>query len=264
MMQDEATRAAAVRLVRVTAVIASISGLGWLAGTIANATGGPANLVDPEILSVFFAETPFGPPAMVRLGLLAVLLVLGLLRPAHIRSISAVGAALLTSQAWLGHAADGGGGVYGAIMMSVYAIHVLAASAWIGGLPVLLLMILATYRDGGSRRNLVGLLLRYSAIALGLVGLVVATGVANTAFHLRGASASLLWDSPYARILALKVGFVGLMLCLAAGNRLIIIPRLRSGDGGARLLAVSVRLEIGVAGIVLAAAALLGLTAPPG
>jgi copper resistance protein D len=40
-----------------------------------------------------------------------------------------IGAVLLISQAWLGHAAEGGVGLYGDIMVTVYCIHVIAAAS---------------------------------------------------------------------------------------------------------------------------------------
>jgi copper resistance protein D len=40
-----------------------------------------------------------------------------------------IGAVLLISQAWLGHAAEGGAGLYGYIMVTVNGIHVIAAAS---------------------------------------------------------------------------------------------------------------------------------------
>ena len=88
-----------------------------------------------------------------------------------------VGAALLIDQAWLGHAAEGSG-AWGALMVAVYGVHVLAAAAWLGGLPPLLFALRETRGQGDdeTRRRTIELLLRFSVIAMPAVALIVASG----------------------------------------------------------------------------------------
>ena len=62
------TTAGTMRLLRVGALLAAVSGVAWLAATIANVTDDPASVLDRETLRVFFFETPFGPPSLARLA----------------------------------------------------------------------------------------------------------------------------------------------------------------------------------------------------
>ena len=135
------TLAATTIMLRVAAPVAAISGVAWMALVLINMTSDFHSIVNPEDLRLFFFETPVGTVSIIRLALFAITVVVAFL-PWHGRlwysALLHLGALLLISQAWLGHAAEGGAGVYGAIMITVYAIHVLAAGAWVGGLPPLL------------------------------------------------------------------------------------------------------------------------------
>jgi copper resistance protein D len=135
------TLAATTMMLRIAAPVAAISGVAWLALVLINMTSDFHSVVNPEDLRLFFYETPVGTVSIIRLALLAIAVVVAFL-PWHGRvwysSLLHIGALLLISQAWLGHAAQGGAGVYGTIMIIVYAIHMLAAGAWVGGLPPLL------------------------------------------------------------------------------------------------------------------------------
>ena len=124
--------AATTIMLRIAAPVAAISGVAWLALVLINMTSDFHSVVDLEDLRLFFYETPVGTVSIIRLALLAIAVVVAFL-PWHGRvwysSLLHIGALLLISQAWLGHAAQGGAGVYGAMMITVYAIHMLAAGA---------------------------------------------------------------------------------------------------------------------------------------
>ena len=158
-----AGRAASSRALSAIAIVTALSGVAWLGGTIANVAG-PAALVDPDLLHVFFFETPFGTPSALRVALFVTLLVISIL-PLRTRAklvvMLVVGATLLVSQAWIGHAA--GGGRYATAMILAYAIHVLAAAAWAGSLPAL---AFAAWRSRGDAANARAMLLRYSPLAV--------------------------------------------------------------------------------------------------
>lgn len=257
-------------LLRVAAVVAACSGVAWLAGILANMANGFASVLDPETLRVFFNQTQFGPVVELRLGLLAAGLALAALPWRDRVSLAAflcVGALLLIDQAWLGHAAEGAG-LHGALMLTVYSIHVLAAAAWVGGLPPLLFALAEQRRSSPLEASdaTLDILSRYSAMAMVAVSLIVASGIANAGFRV-GFSFDRLLDADYGAVLAAKAGAVGAMLALAFFNRFIAMPRLRAAEWGgvgpiARLRAsVAVELALGV--LVLGIAAVLGVTPPP-
>lgn len=262
-----ATRRVTSIVRRVAAPAALLTGVAWLCATIVNMTGGLEGLGDAETLHAFFLETLFGPIEIVRI---AVLLLLAAVAFAPMResardaAIGVMSGLLLVSQAWLGHAAEGGQTWHGALMIACYAAHVLAAAAWVGGLPPLLARIAELRRKAGGPAIL-HLLSRYSLMASFAVALVVASGVANAAFRVPG-HLGALWPSNYGTVLSIKVALVILMLALAAYNRFVAMPRLRAPGADARTLpriGVSIGCEIALALAVLAAAAVLGITPPP-
>ncbi|WP_298428306.1 CopD family protein [Rhodoblastus sp.] len=264
-------RSATNVLLRVAALVAAASGLLWLAAIVADmAGGGIAKAVDPETLSVFFFQTQFGAVAALRLVLLAAAVVLALAPGAGKIWLSAhlhVGALLLVNQAWLGHAAVGGDGLWGAFMLCVYCIHVIAAAAWVGGLPPLLFALRETRGRGDdeTRRRTLAILLRFSVMAFPAVALIVASGLGNVGFRV-GASFGQLFLTEYGFVLCVKATLFVAMLALAGYNRFVALPRLRLGPPSAAQnlrLHASVALELALGVCAIGAAAALGITPPP-
>jgi putative copper resistance protein D len=264
-------RRATTLLLRAAAPTAAISGLLWLAGILANMTDGFAGVVDPEMLRLFFTQPPFGPAAILRLALLAsaVAFALSPLRNgALFAGMLPVGGLLLIDQAWLGHAAEGGAGVYGALMIAAFGVHALAAGAWVGGLPPLLFALVAQSRLGKveAGEGTLEILSRYSAMAMVAVTLIMLSGAANAGFRV-GFSFVRLLDSDYGRVLAVKAGVVASMLALAAFNRFVAMPAIRAAAPGYKAsvarLSASVSFELALGLVVLAIAAVLGVTPPP-
>ncbi len=260
------------RFLRRAAAVAVASGLAWLLATVATMTDGFAGALDPEFLHVFFVDTPFGPVELIRLALFAALLAAAFLPGAPRRrfTITAVlSAALLVSQAWLGHAAEGGDTPLGWAMVASYGVHVLAASVWIGGLPILLLALVERHRGQarvGAKGTTLALLQRYSVMASVAASAVVVSGIVNTVFRI-GTDANSLATTSYGHVLLTKLAFVAVVLVLAAVTRFVMIPRLRrtiEAQGPvAAGSAYSIALECGFSLLVLAATAVLGITAPP-
>lgn len=250
------------RLLRVSAVVAALSGLLWLAGIVANMAEGFDKIFDSEVLETFFFETQFGPVVALRLALLAACIVAAiapLRSPSRFAALGGIGGALLINQAWLGHAAEGAG-LTGALMIFAYSVHVLAAAAWLGSLPALF-FVLRELR--GNPEDTAEVLSSYSLMAMFAVAAIIVAGVANAGFH-HGFSAIDPFASSYGRTHAFKVLLVAVMLAFAAFNRLVATPALRAGNVAmsARLCA-SVAAEMAIGLAVLAAAAVLGVTPPP-
>jgi len=269
--QLTAALASTALLLRIAAPAAAISGIAWLAGMLVNMTSDIHSLVDPETLRLFFFETPFGATAIIRLALLALAVVVAAL-PWHDRAwfsaLLHVGALLLISQAWLGHAAEGGAGLYGDAMIIAYGVHLLAAGAWVGGLPPLLFALAEQRRFAPeeARECSLDILSRCSLMAMAAVTLIVASGIANAGFRVAGSFDKLFYTS-YGDALVAKVVAVAAMLTLACFNRFVAMPRLRAaalkGKRQIVKLGYSVACEMALGVFVLGAAAVLGMTMPP-
>jgi putative copper resistance protein D len=265
------TLAATTIMLRVAAPVAAISGVAWMALVLINMTSNFHSVVNPEDLRLFFFETPFGTVSIIRLALFATAVVLAFL-PWHGRvwysALLHLGAVLLISQAWLGHASEGGAGLYGVIMITVYATHVLAAGAWAGGLPPLLsgLVEQRHFAPNEARICTVDILSRFSAMAMLAVTLIVVTGIANAGFRVAG-SFEVLFDTEYGNVLFAKIAIVAVMLTLAYFNRFVFMPRLRSaalkGMPAITWLGRSVTFELALGLLVVFVAAVLGITPPP-
>jgi len=103
-------------------------------------------------------------------------------------------------------------------------------------------------------------------MAMVAVGLIVVSGAVNAGFR-SGFSPGRFLDTDYGLVLLVKTAGVIAMLGLAYFNRFVIMPAMRiasTGDEQAARLRISVTLESALGALVLAAAALLGITPPPG
>jgi putative copper resistance protein D len=256
-----------VLLLRIAVPIALISGIAWLAGTLANMAGGYASVLDPKTLQLFFFSTQFGPFAMLRLGLFLALLVIGVLplpRRAWFFALLGIAAVLLVTQAWFGHAAEGGASLAGAAMVVAYAVHLLAGAAWLGGLPVLLLALIEVRcpANADAAQSAARLCWRFSAMAIVAVVLVLLSGIANAFFRV-GDAVGGFFLTAYGAVLLVKLLLVAAMLALAYFNRYIAVPQLAGGPRGLLHLRVSVGAELALGILVIGAAAVLGILPPP-
>jgi putative copper resistance protein D len=178
----------------------------------------------------------------------------------------AIGALLLVSQAWLGHAAEGGGSLEGGFMVVSYGLHMLAAAAWVGGLAPLLLALLEqrAREPDEARAASLNILSRYSLMGMIAVTLIILSGTANAAFHIAGAK---LFHSSYGEVLLTKLGLVVVMLALAYFNRFVAMPRLGTARSKpiAQLakLRLSIGFELALGVVIVGVAAVLGITPPP-
>jgi putative copper resistance protein D len=228
-------------------------------------------------LHLFFFETQFGGVSILRLVLLVLAACIGVMplrRRFRLWALFVLAAMLLVSQAWLGHAAEGGAGLYGTSVIFAYGVHALAGAAWVGGLAPLVFALaeLRSFNPGEAGERALRMLSRYSLMAIGAVILIAGSGIANAAFRVGGDFDRLLLTT-YGTVLGVKLLLVAVMLGLAYFNRFVAMPKLLGGaaNGGpaakgmpqiARLRA-SVVAEWGLGLLVLGIAALLGITPPP-
>ena len=205
---------------------------------------GMSRLLDPALLKETLA-TPFGSAMIGRLVLYAGLAALAWRLPAistgYRRWLTPAGiVGLAVAIAGAGHGAASGR----PLDLGIDALHALTAGIWVGGLVALAVL----------GRGVPPLALhRFSALAMGSVVVLVATGTLNSLEQIKDPLDLLL--TRYGLVLLLKLGLVASALAAAAVSR----HRLREG----RVPLTSVRFEAGLTASVLAVTAVLGMTAPP-
>lgn len=267
-----AARRATLRLLRAAAPLALLSAAAWLAGMIANMTGGFAPAVAPDNLRLFFFETSFGAVWALRLALL-ILAVAAAWGPvkgeSRLAILAAAGALLLVSQAWLGHSAEGGTDARGLLMILVYCLHVAAAGFWVGGLPPLFFAIAEIKKaaTSGAARETHMILRRFSSGAAVAVSLMILSG-AGTAWFRTAGSLGILAHTSYGAVLLLKFILAAAMLLLAGYNRFYGMPAIAHAPAQDKRqrgpwILTSIGVETGLGLLVVAAAAILGITPPP-
>ena len=135
-------------------------------------------------------------------------------------------------------------------------IHLLAVGVWVGGLPVLLLVVWQArgMRPGGSAAaDLTEVAARFSAVATVAVGLIVVTGVYSAWLQVQ--EPERLWSTEYGLLLVVKLALVAPLLALGGVNLGWTRPRLAASGAVGRRARRSLRTLV-AAEIVLAAAVL--------
>jgi copper transport protein len=156
------------------------------------------------------------------------------------------------------------------LLVTVDTLHVLAVSAWLGGLVMLLFALPISVRalDRGERLPLVAAATgRFSRLAMSAVALLLLSGIVQS-IALVGAFDALV-ETAYGRLVLAKIVlFLGL-ISFGAHNQRRPLPRLRAvADGGeeperaAALLRRSVACEVALALVVLGLASVLVTTEP--
>ena len=252
-------------LLRLAALIAFVSGIAWAGASLVNITGEANSLLDGQALSTFLFETGFGRVWLVRFAGLLVLLLAALSLRGDLRErnfgavlITIIAALLLVSQAWIGHPAAATGEERNLIIAG-YALHVLGAGAWLGGLMPLWLML----REPDRARDDVAefALRRFSAVGMLAILGILAGGLINA--WARWNSFDLVLASAWGRVLVVKAVGFAVLLAFAFANRFVLMPRLAETGALRANLARNVAAEQAVGLAVVAAAAVLGILPPP-
>ncbi len=181
------------------------------------------------------------------------------------RGLLVVATAGLLPPAFAGHSAAAAD--HGTAVASL-AVHLVAASMWVGGLAVLAVLVLSDRRVGAG--TALPLVRSYSSLALPCVVAVGASGVLNAALRVDPAD---VLTSPYGRLLLAKAGAVLALAAVGWWHRRRSITELAgaSSHGGGPwselARATFVRLvvvELAVMALTVAAAVVLARTPPPG
>ncbi len=113
--------------------------------------------------------------------------------------------------------------------LSVY-VHLLSAVVWVGGMLFLALVAIPVLRGlpDQPRAELVARMgERFRPVAWACIGLLVLTGILNLAY--RGVTwesvvTGQLWQNPFGRVLAWKLGFVAAAILLSAVHDFYLGP----------------------------------------
>ncbi len=245
-------------------VLTLASTFAWAGAAMANMAGDSAALWDRSAWSSFLFDTSFGFAWVARGALaLAVMLTIFITRGrSAFGAVVALSAGLLVSQAWVGHVASLAAPARWGVTLA-YAVHVLGAGAWFGGLLALAIAMKgARAVTAPARKAAEALLVRFSSVGLAAVGAIAVGGTVNVLAH--GASTrEMLLTSGWGRALAVKMALVVGMLLLASANRFILMPRLSRGEASALpTLGRSVLIEQVLGLAVLASTAALGVLDP--
>jgi copper resistance protein D len=249
--------------------VAVATWMAWLLAVAASMSGiAMAQAWRPSVMGVVLEQTRFGHVWLIRFALLLVML----LYLAGLRNRQSPGegdpgpagatiaAAAILSQVGAGHAA--------AAPLShaaADAVHLVAATLWVGSLPPLLAMLARARRNDAAWRNLAARATHgFSRMGTVAVAALAATGFLNGQMMVGGIPA--LATTTYGRLVLAKVVLFVAMLTLAAVNRWFIAPRLRLGhanDDAVTWLLRSVTLELALGACVFAVVGLLGGSEPP-
>jgi putative copper resistance protein D len=263
-------------IIKWTLLSVFLTGLVGFGLQIAAVTGMPlSQALRPENIGGVLLGTRYGMVWLVRMGLIVILAWM-LARQHEISSVYLrpvaliLAAALILAPAFSSHAAAGEG-IWLFAQLASDALHLLAASAWLGGLPALAIFLAWNLRLNHAWATVV---LKESTRRFSLLGgvcvtVVLATGLFN-AWTLVGAVPPLL-GTAYGKLLLVKLVWLVPLLAVAAINLRKLKPGIlvleerssmpRSGEL-LRRLKRNVRTEAGIGACILLIVGFMGVTPP--
>jgi len=149
-----------------------------------------------------------------------------------------------------------------------YALHIVLASVWFGGLPAVLAVLFVATRQQSREeadRSDIKTLKRFSAIALPVMIAIVATGII-VADRMVDASYAALVASSYGWLLNAKLALLAVILVIAARARFAWLPSLDQNPDlaavGERGLRRGVTVEVVLASVLVLVATMLANAVP--
>jgi putative copper resistance protein D len=253
-------------LVWTALAVAILSGWAWLTLISANILDVPPFDVwrDGAIWPVI-TGIRYGQIACLRL-VAALLLTVSLALPPRLPGLQAAQLAMVAvlagSLAFVGHAGAAPDAA-GWFLLGSDLLHLFAASAWLGGLPALALLLAWSRGSTGPAANRCAALAtaRFSRLGIICVGTIVGSGLFNSWELLTGLNDLL--TTTYGRVLSLKVGLFLAIVAVAAYNRYRLTPRLPA-PGAVTSLQRNSLIEAGLGLGVLMLVGALGTMIPGG
>ena len=242
---------------------------GLLATTTAQATGVPENAWSPQAWLDFLQRTHIGLIWTLRtasaLMVLAIVLYVRISPPAQWRYVTCASVATLPLA--LGSLASHSAAEEQAVLATItYALHLIAASVWFGGLPGVILVASTTTTESTNDRSRAGKVLsRFSALALPTMIAIVVSGlvVANRMIDTNYAG---LVATTYGLLLILKLTLLVIILLIASRAKSVWVPSLSQSSmiaaAGGRKLRTWVRIEFVLAILLVIVATLLANAVP--
>jgi putative copper export protein/mono/diheme cytochrome c family protein len=243
-----------LRLARVSAIAALLSGLAWLGCETALVADTDNLTTTLRALPVVALQTQYGRWFLLRCVLLiAVLPLLHVRRFGTVAAIALAGVALAL-QPLLGHAGAVGGSA-GAELVASEVLHLLAAGAWLGGLLPLLLVIRVQPADSA-----VAACRGFTPIGVASVLLLGGTAVVQVSAFMGGLAG--LFGTSYGHVALVKLGLFVVLLALAALNRLVLTDRLATASDARLYMRISIAAEILLGTLVVITAGFLASRTP--
>jgi copper resistance protein D len=223
-------------------------------------------LSTPAWRAVLF-ETQFGRVWQLRLGLIAAAFVLVASALAQVKPRRAlvgvlwlVSVVLLTSLAWISHAAAATVHPFG---VSGDMLHLCAAGFWIGGLVPLTIFLAHVRVPFSLAETVVRVVRRFSTLSLCCVSVLVVSGISNS--WLLIGSIYALFTTPYGQLLLFKLALFAILVGFGVRNRFLVKAKLPKAAADPDLLTqlrrnVICETYLGVAVVVIVAC--LGATPP--
>ncbi|MGA0209190.1 MAG: copper resistance D family protein [Candidatus Nanopelagicales bacterium] len=208
---------------------------------------------DPTIMWSLLTQTTLGRVILIQFALVALVAVLGWVVLDRVTGMIIVLAAGTSAflLGFTGHSGISDGHAAATISLG---LHVVAATAWIGGLIATIAFVAA----GASGRPVV--LRRFSVLALICVILLAESGLLNASLRMDGPAA--LITSPYGAIITAKVCVLIVLIGFGWRQRTRVIDRM-TDESRTRSLVQLGAWEIAWMGIVLGLSVALARTAPP-
>jgi copper resistance protein D len=256
-------------LVRASLAVAAVSGAIWLALLAGDIYAAPiADVWRDGGLWTVVSETRFGQVSLVRLAAAALLAAsMPMLSRTADRGPWRAGAvvlaiAVLIGPAWTGHA-GATPGIAGEFPLAADALHLLAAGAWLGGLPPLAMLLATAWRHKEPRWAAVTAIAvqRFSLLGVISVSTLLASGIANSWYEV--GTLNNLFATSYGQLVVIKIGLFAAMIILACLNRFYLTPRLTTA-GTVRRLYHSCLAETGLGFAAVVVVGFLGAMAPAG
>lgn len=248
----EAERTLFARVSAALAMIAAVASTVKVLLLAASMSGELSGMTDPSNLTMLWDAGERTATGMRVISLLLSCTVL-IKTPRSIRNAALAGALAAVSFAGIGHAHAAAAQLPAMLLV---CLHLLGAAFWVGALWPL------SHLARRRAQNLQAVVLKFSQLAMLLVGILVVAGIALLSLLLKDAAE--LWMSDYGRMMLAKLSLVALLLGAAAYNKFKLTPRLAQGDeGAAQSLRRSIKLEVVlVAGILLTTAAFTTVSGP--